>query len=208
MSKYVSDRARYFQLDLEARRRKQANEFEVNNQSSFYRSVNDIERVPRSNLARLLAISSLWTLFVGIHATERKSCTGVHEGHSTAAVQRLSSVAVFHCRKFARGLLHVMYAQYNPSFSPVFAVLFTPRLAPGQLLWAFPTVRLYYLWFEGQGEGVRSNPPFWPQKILYTPQLQLIHFKCPTFYNTALMPMKITTVHQFGRLTCSWRTSG
>ena len=29
---------------------------------------------------------------MGIHATEIKSCTGVHEGHSTAAVQRLSSV--------------------------------------------------------------------------------------------------------------------
>ena len=27
---------------------------------------------------------------------ERKSCTGVHEGHSTTAVQRLSSVAVCH----------------------------------------------------------------------------------------------------------------
>ena len=33
---------------------------------------------------------------MGIHATERKSCTGVHEGHSNAAVQRLSSVAVCH----------------------------------------------------------------------------------------------------------------
>ena len=68
----------------------------MNIQSSFYRSVNDIERAPRSNLARLPAISSFWTLFVGIHATERKSCTGVHEGHSTAAVQRPPSVAVCH----------------------------------------------------------------------------------------------------------------
>ena len=49
----------------------------MNVQSSFYRSVNGIERVPRSNLARLPAITSFWTLFVGIHATERKSCTGV-----------------------------------------------------------------------------------------------------------------------------------
>ena len=68
----------------------------MNIQSSFYRSVNDIERALRSSLARLPAISSFWTIFVGIHATERKSCTGVHEGHSTAAVQRLSSVAVCH----------------------------------------------------------------------------------------------------------------
>ena len=66
--------------------------------SSFYRLVNDMERVLRSNLARLPSISSFWTLFVrvGIHATERKSCTGVHEVHSTAAVERLSSVAVCH----------------------------------------------------------------------------------------------------------------
>ena len=68
----------------------------MNVQSSFYRLVNGIEQAPRSNLARLPAISSFWTLFVGIHATKRKSCTGVHEGHSTAAVQRLSSVAVCH----------------------------------------------------------------------------------------------------------------
>ena len=68
------------------------NEFEVNIQSSFYRSVNDIERAPRCNLARLPAISSFWILLVRIHATERKSYTGVHESHSTAAVQRLSSV--------------------------------------------------------------------------------------------------------------------
>ena len=68
----------------------------MNIQSSFYRSVNDIERAPHSNLARFSAISSFWTLFVGIHATERKSCTGVHEGHSTAAVQGLSSVTVCH----------------------------------------------------------------------------------------------------------------
>ena len=38
----------------------------MNIQSSFYRSVNGIERAPRSNLARLPAISSFWTLFVGI----------------------------------------------------------------------------------------------------------------------------------------------
>ena len=68
----------------------------MNIQSSCYRSVNDIEQAPRSNLARLPAISSFWTLFVGTHATERKSCTGVHDGHSTAAVQRLSSIAVRH----------------------------------------------------------------------------------------------------------------
>ena len=68
----------------------------VNIQSSFYRSVNNIEQALHSNLARLPAISSFWTLFVGIHATERKSCTGVHEGHSTVAVQRLLSVAVCH----------------------------------------------------------------------------------------------------------------
>ena len=49
----------------------------MNIQSSFYRSVNGIERAPRSNLARLPAISRVWTLFVGIYATERKSCTGV-----------------------------------------------------------------------------------------------------------------------------------
>ena len=30
------------------------------------------------------------------YATERKSCTGVHEGHSTTAVQNLESVAVCH----------------------------------------------------------------------------------------------------------------
>ena len=85
VSKYISDRARYFlaqhpsgALDLEARWRYQANEFKVNVQSSFYRSVNGIEQAPRSNLARLPAISySFWTLFVGIYTTERKSCTGV-----------------------------------------------------------------------------------------------------------------------------------
>ena len=61
----------------------------MNIQSSFYQSVNDID-------INVIYISSFWTLFVGIHATERKSCTGVHEGHSTAAVQRLSSVTVCH----------------------------------------------------------------------------------------------------------------
>ena len=65
----------------------------MNIQSSFY---HDIERATRSNLARLPVISSFWTLFLGIHATERKSCTCVHEVHSTTAVQRLSSVAVCH----------------------------------------------------------------------------------------------------------------
>ena len=66
----------------------------MNIQSSFYRSVNDIERAPRSNLA-------------GFTLPKESHGTGVHEGHSTAAVERLSSVAVCHC--FARGLLHVMY---------------------------------------------------------------------------------------------------
>ena len=33
---------------------------------------------------------------MGIHATKRKLCTGVHEGPSTTAVQRFSSVAVCH----------------------------------------------------------------------------------------------------------------
>ena len=47
--------------------------------------LNGIERAPRSNLARLPAISSFWTLFVGIYATKRKSCTGV-PCHSTTAV--------------------------------------------------------------------------------------------------------------------------
>ena len=43
----------------------------MNVQLSFYQSVNGIE------LARLPAISSFWTLFVGIYTTERKSCTGI-----------------------------------------------------------------------------------------------------------------------------------
>ena len=64
-------------LDLEARSQWQVNEFVVNIQSSFYRLVNGIERAPRSNLARLPAIRSFWTLFVGGYVTERKSCTGV-----------------------------------------------------------------------------------------------------------------------------------
>ena len=68
----------------------------MNIQLSFYWSVNGTERAPRSDLARLPAISSFRTLFVGIHTTKRKSCTGVHESHSTTAVQRLSSVAVCH----------------------------------------------------------------------------------------------------------------
>ena len=80
----------------------------MNVQSSFYRSVNSTEQAPRSNLARLQAISSFWTPFVGIYAgisvslrsnlarlqaissfwtpfvgiyaTKRKSCTGVPWG--------------------------------------------------------------------------------------------------------------------------------
>ena len=49
VSKYVSNRARY--LDLEPRWRYQVNEFIVNVQSSFYRSVNGLEQAPLSNLA-------------------------------------------------------------------------------------------------------------------------------------------------------------
>ena len=44
----------------------------MNIQPSFYRSVNGIERAPRSNLARLPAISSFWTLFVGILRYRKK----------------------------------------------------------------------------------------------------------------------------------------
>ena len=54
-----------------------ADEFKMNIQSSLYWLVNGIERAPRSNLARLSAISSFWTLFVEIYATKRKSCTVV-----------------------------------------------------------------------------------------------------------------------------------
>ena len=43
----------------------------------LYQLVNGIERALRSNLAQLSVISSFWTLFVGIYATKRKSCTGV-----------------------------------------------------------------------------------------------------------------------------------
>ena len=89
----------------------------MNIQSSFYRSVNDIERAPRSNLARLPAISSFWTLFVGIHATERKSCTGVHEGHSTAAVQRLSSVCHL-CPQYQLSI----WQQLTPTFTITIAI--------------------------------------------------------------------------------------
>ena len=39
--------------------------------------VNGIERALRSNLAWIPAMSSFWTLFVEIYATERKSYTGV-----------------------------------------------------------------------------------------------------------------------------------
>ena len=39
--------------------------------------INGIEQALRSNLARLPAISSFWILFVGIYATERKSCNGI-----------------------------------------------------------------------------------------------------------------------------------
>ena len=61
-------------------------EFVVNIPSSFYRSVNGTERAPRNNLARFPAISSFWTLFVGIYATESSHALVFHEGHSTAAV--------------------------------------------------------------------------------------------------------------------------
>ena len=63
-------------------------------QSSFYRSVNGIERALLSNLARLPAISSFWTQFVG--EPKASHALVIHEGHLTAAVQRLSGIAVCH----------------------------------------------------------------------------------------------------------------
>ena len=62
--------------------------------SSFYRSVNGIERALLSNLARLPAISSFWTQFVG--EPKESHALVIHEGHSTAAVQRLSGITVCH----------------------------------------------------------------------------------------------------------------
>ena len=56
--------------------------------SSFYRSVNGIER------ALLPAISSFWTQFVG--EPKESHALVIHEGHSTAAVQRLSGITVCH----------------------------------------------------------------------------------------------------------------
>ena len=66
----------------------------MNIQSSFYRSVNGIERAPCSNLARLPAISSFWTLFVGIYATKRKSCTGVSTSFFPCILQLFNQFAI------------------------------------------------------------------------------------------------------------------
>ena len=82
------------------------------------RSVNGIERALRSNLARLLAISSFWTSICGDFTLPKESHALVfHEGHSTAAVhvQFQLTISFLNCMFvvvrlcFARGLLHVMY---------------------------------------------------------------------------------------------------
>ena len=51
-------------------------------------AVNGIEQAPHSNLARLSAISSFWTLFVGGDFTLPKESHALvfHEGHSIAAI--------------------------------------------------------------------------------------------------------------------------
>ena len=68
----------------------------MNIQSSFDRSVNGIERAPRSNLARLPAISAVSGLYLWGFTLPKESHALFHEGHSTAAVQRLSGIAVCH----------------------------------------------------------------------------------------------------------------
>ena len=89
-------------------------------QSSFYQSVNGIERALRSNLARLPVISSFWTLveICGDFMLPKESHALVfHEGHSTAPVhvQFQLTISFLNCMFvvarlcFARGLLHVMY---------------------------------------------------------------------------------------------------
>ena len=68
----------------------------MNVQSSFYRSVNGIERAPRSNLAQLPVISAVSGLHLWGFTLPKESHALFHEGHSTAAVQRLSGIAVCH----------------------------------------------------------------------------------------------------------------
>ena len=73
-------------LDHDSR---QANEFVVNIQSSFYRSVNGIEQAPRSNLARLPTSSDqqfLDSICGGFTLLKESHALVFHEGHSTAAV--------------------------------------------------------------------------------------------------------------------------
>ena len=55
----------------------------MNVQSSFYRSVNGIERAPRSNLARLPAISAVSGLHLWGFTLPKESHALFHEGHST-----------------------------------------------------------------------------------------------------------------------------